>query len=611
MLRKVDRRSVRRGVVGASSRSTVTTLGLTALVPTGVTVALLLALTLVGLLVGHHDFSQTPHVVSAMWLAINQVPLASDGVTLSMLPLVPTLLYGFAVAWQARTTSLPFAAEAAATAEEARPGLPTEQMQAAERQAILTTVAMVVVPLVVSGLAATVLDTASADFPARVESLGGAVLWTIVVNLVAVGIGLWWAHVRWLRRRVPSYVVAGIHMGGAFVAATWAIAGLALLVTLLSDWSDLGMLFDTASGDAWGTFALLLLSIGYAPNLFALGSAAVSGGQAHIGDASASVFSVNPGDLPSLPLLAAWPSAHPQWWWQVFLVLTALSAVLVARLAARWFAKTRDGLLACVAAAVTAVVVMMAGCVLAGGQVGLLGNAGYPLGLAALFAAVWMGVLGAATMALSLVGVARRRTASAQRIEQRRERLAARSSRPGTSTYDGGVPSRPAADDVWDTAENQRIDGGDEGTGESMVAEVVPMGAAAATAAAAEDTAGETDAIEPDAGDAGAVAADGDGDDVADGGDDAEAPAAAEPGGREDTEGETPAETRGVDAEVARSADDPDTDEIPLITEEMLAEAEAADGWGEDGAPEGVDRRGEAEARDASSDRESTHSERP
>lgn len=570
---------------GASPKIGVPKLLTSAVIPVGVTLALLVALTLIALLAVRREFASMPHFVSTMWLAVNQAPLSADGVSLSVLPLVPTLLYGFAVAWQARVTAMPYALEAEESVSTAMPGVPTDQMEAAHRAAALTTVVMVLIPVIVTGLAATVLDTASTDFPARVDGIGIALLWTFVINLVSVTAGLWWAHVRWVRKQVPHFVVAGLHMGGAFVAATWVIAGIVGIVFFIINWSDLGLLFGTAEGDAWGLVALFLLSVGYAPNVFALGSAAVVGGQANIGDASASVFTVAPGDLPALPILAAWPASQPSWWWQLALVAAALAAVLIARYSARWFAATRDGVFACLVAAATAAIVSVLARFLVGGEVGLLGSAGYPLGLTCLLIVVWMGVLGSATMALSLVGVERKRTAAADRIRQRRERVAAKNAAHGgqgasaASAVTGAGAADAAATSSGSGAgtTTPTHDGGDADSPDHTTAAAPDTQDQAASGTAVADSAAVgadgvgLDTVEADnSGDAAAV-------------EDAsafEAPGEAteSPAARESPAGQSPA----IAEKKVFGTEDSErdiTDEFPVITEQMLSEAEAADGW--------------------------------
>lgn len=560
---------------GASPKIGVPKLLTSAVVPVGVTLALLVALTLIALLAMRREFASMPHFVSTMWLAINQAPLSADGVSLSVLPLVPTLLYGFAVAWQARITAMPYALEAEESVSTAMPGVPTDQMEAAHRAAALTTAVMVLIPVLVTGLAATVLDTASTDFPARVDGVGIALLWTAVVNLISVTAGLWWAHVRWVRKQVPHYVVAGLHMGGAFVAATWVISGIVGIVFFVINWSDLGLLFGTAQGDAWGLVALFLLSVGYAPNVFALGSAAVVGGQANIGDASASVFTVAPGDLPALPILAAWPASQPSWWWQLALVAAALSAVLIARYSARWFAATRDGVFACLVAAATAVVVSVLARFLVGGKVGLLGSAGYPLGLTCLLIVAWMGVLGSATMALSLVGVERKRTAAADRIRQRRERVAAKNAAHGGQGAAAGAAVAGAG--VAGAAAAGAASGSEEPTPTHDGGAADSQGPASA---APQDEPVASDAAEAEPSAAGPEA-----ESPADAGADESASnaATAAPEASESQANQSPAV---VEKKVFGTEDSERdiTDEFPVVTEQMLAEAEAADGWTDEAA---------------------------
>lgn len=414
-----------------------------AALPAAVTVVLLLAITLVALLAMGRDFSATPQFVATMWLAINHAPLRADGVTLGMLPLLPTILYGAAVAWQARQSAEPFAVAAQASLAAAERGVPTAATETAKRAAALVTCGLLLMPLAVTGLAITVLNAAPGEFPARADTVGSALTWTAVINVVAALVGLWFAHSRWIRMRVPQVLVAGLHIGLAFCFAIWALAGVTMIVALGMAWSDLGMLFGIADEDPWGQVSLGLLSIAYIPNLLVLTGSIAVGGQAHIGDASASVFSVAPGNLPALPLLAGWPAQTPHWSAQIVLVLGACAAIAVARLTAHWFATTRDGVVACFIGAATAVVVMLTVGLGAGGQVGLLGTAGFASLLTSGLVVAWVGLLGAATMALSLLGVERRRTAHEDRIRRRKERLAsaaaAEAAGRGTGESAGGV----------------------------------------------------------------------------------------------------------------------------------------------------------------------------
>ena len=398
---------------------------ISAALPAAVTLAFLIAVTLIALLAIGREFLSTLQFVAVMWLAINQVPIVADGITLGALPLLPTIIYGAAVGWQARTLLVADAVAARNSLNHAEPGLPTEEMQRAMRGAAIAGLGLTAFPVIVTALALTVISAAPPEFPARCDSVGTALLWTIAVNALACLAGQWALHRSWLRYRIPSVVLAGIRIAAAYCAALIAIAGVMILVSLAFHWSEMSMLFATAEGDVWGSVALALLSIAYLPNLLIFGGSVAVGGQAHLGNASASVFSAAVDHLPALPIMAAWPAETPHWSVQAFLIAAVIAAVLVARFTARWFSTWKEGVYACLIGAGVATVFIVVAGLFAGGQVGVLGTAGLAPLLTAGLVAAWIGLVGSATMALSLVGVAKRRTAHEERVRQRRERLAA------------------------------------------------------------------------------------------------------------------------------------------------------------------------------------------
>lgn len=572
-----------------------------AALPTAVALALLLAIVLVALLAMGREFSATPQFVATLWLALNHAPLRADGVTLGMLPLLPTILYGAAVAWQARAASEPFSSSADDSLDRAERGVPTEATETAKRAAAILLGGLVLVPLAATGLAVTVLNAAPEDFPARADSVGSALTWTVVINLTAALVGLWAAHSRWVRKRVPQVLVAGMHIGLAFCFGIWALAAVTMLVALGAGWSDLGMLFGIADEDPWGQVALGLLSIAYIPNLLSLVGAVAVGGQAHIGDASASVFSVAPGNLPALPLLAGWPADTPHWTAQVVLVLGACVAIAVARLTAHWFAATRDGVVACFVGAVTAVVVFLVVGLGAGGEVGLLGSAGFSFLVTSGLVIAWVGLLGGATMALSLMGVERRRTAHEDRVRRRRERLAeaaaARSAGFGSGEpASGGDAAAETASTAADSESGDAAAGGaadiaeDKAdltesavAGEDLDADALDAGPYTAVDPADEEPITEADLA---AADAEFAAADDGLDEDADGAEAqvVELPAATAVttdgahGDTTDTHGDTTDIADGADPaffDDAPAGDPETTDELPIVTGEEGPDTEA------------------------------------
>ncbi|MGH3621059.1 MAG: cell division protein PerM, partial [Sciscionella sp.] len=88
-----------------------------------------------------------------------------------------------------------------------------------------------------------------------------------------------------------------------------------------------GLFARTAPG-VGNEFGLLLLSLGYLPNVLIGATSFVAGPGFSIGSVRASPFGVVGGPLPGLPALGALPE-HPADWWPVLLLLPVLVGVLV------------------------------------------------------------------------------------------------------------------------------------------------------------------------------------------------------------------------------------------------------------------------------------------
>ena len=177
-----------------------------------------------------------------------------------------------------------------------------------------------------------------------------------------------------------------------------------------------------------------------------------------------------------------------------------------------------------------------------------------------------MGVLGSATMALSLVGVERKRTAAADRIRQRRERVAAKNAAHGGQ----GTPAAAAAAGASAGAAGAAATSA--GSGAEIATPTHDGGDADSpdrTSAAAPDTQVQA-ASETASADSAAAGADGAAPDAV------EADNAGYAAAGEDTAAPTIAEKKVFGTE---DSERDITDEFPVITEQMLSEAEAADGW--------------------------------
>ncbi|MBB1042682.1 hypothetical protein G6022_15410, partial [Dietzia sp. Cai40] len=85
-----------------------------------------------------------------------------------------------------------------------------------------------------------------------------------------------------------------------------------------------------------GTAALAAISIAYLPNVVMAAATLAVGGEAHLGEASYSVFAVSRGPMPEVPLAAALPTTDPHWSMQALLLVTVLVAAGLARAVAHW-----------------------------------------------------------------------------------------------------------------------------------------------------------------------------------------------------------------------------------------------------------------------------------
>ena len=399
-----------------------------------VTVLILVVLTLGVLLFSDTGFDSLFAVVAVEWLVVNRVPLTIDAVELGFLPLLPPLIYAVVLARQTR----------AVLADVEQPGA---------REAGAAIVGATVAGLLLTGLASLLVGSAASDFAVRESSLPLALTWTAVVGIVGSGLGVWLFFRRDLREELPLWVRGGVHLGAAFVAAMWAISAFLVLVGILFAWEPVEASMGIGKGLA-GTAALTGISVAYLPNVVMAGAALLVGGEAHLGEASYSVFAVSRGPIPEVPLAAALPTTNPHWVVQGLLLVTVLTAALLARSVAHWFRTTADAVKATWLAAAIGAVVTALTPVVAGGELGVLGSVGTGSLIAAGMALLLFGVIGSTTIALSLAGLTRRRERAESELARRRRRVG---STAGVTTdevtddraddLEGGTAGRPVDDD--------------------------------------------------------------------------------------------------------------------------------------------------------------------
>ncbi|WP_308161262.1 cell division protein PerM [Dietzia psychralcaliphila] len=415
---RVIRPAARRTPAGAGS---LLWTAAAAALPVIVTVLVLVAVTLAFLVFSARGFDSLFAVVAVEWMVVNRVPLTVDAVSLGFLPLLPPLIYVAVLARQTR----------AVLADVEQPG---------PREAGAAVAGVTLAGMLLTVLASLLVGSAASDFAVREVSLPTALLWSVAVALFGSGLGVWLYFRRDLREVLPLWVRGGIHLGSAFVAALWAMGAILLMIGLLVAWGPVGSVLEIGKGFT-GTAALTAISIAYLPNVVMAAATLAVGGEAHLGEASYSVFAVSRGPMPEVPLAAALPTTDPHWVMQALLLVTVLVAAGLARAVAHWFRTTADAVKAAwLAAAIVALVVAVSP-VVAGGELGVLGTVGTGSMIAAGTALALFGVIGSATIALSLAGLTRRRERAESELERRRRRAG---TVPGEEEMEAETGAEPA-----------------------------------------------------------------------------------------------------------------------------------------------------------------------
>ncbi|MGC4935633.1 DUF6350 family protein [Gordonia sp. DT30] len=336
-----------------------------------VTVVLALVVVLAVLLMAGSGLSGVASAVAACWLAINQVPITVAGVTIGVLPMLPTLLVA--------------GGTAAVVASSCRARHTISEFVAVVCSAIAGA-------LLVTAIALAVVMDGSSVLPIQSPNALAAFGLTFVVQGLAAAAGVVIGRSELLASRLSVTDRRGIRYGFVAVLGLVAAGGLLILLRLILRFDALG---DLVAGgyDFDGYLGLTLLSILYLPNLMVGAAAVLVGSEVHVGPASADLFAVRGAPVPPLPALAVLP-AHSVWWAAWGLLVPALIAGWVA-----WRCRTADPLNYArsigMAAAVAATTMVIFGW-LAGGTLGEIGTTGITLVTAGVFTLGWIAALGLA-----------------------------------------------------------------------------------------------------------------------------------------------------------------------------------------------------------------------
>ncbi|WP_416062924.1 DUF6350 family protein [Rhodococcus indonesiensis] len=394
-------------------------LGTAAKVP-AVTLALIATLVVTTMVAASSDLTGIYAAIAGSWLALHQVTLTIDGVSLGVLPLLPTAVLVWLTARAARS---------ATDGVVALGGRPLDR-----RNASRIAVAVLAGPTVITVAALIVIQDAASVLPVVTPNPASALAWVTALYLLGAGLGIGSRTWRPLASRygVPSWLVAAVRPAARTVLGMFAAGGAVTVLALLWSWTVVGELIGRGGG-AVGALGLTVLSVLYLPNVLIGAAAVVTGSTVQFGDVHLSLFEATGGDLPALPVLAVIPPGPAAPFWPVLLAVPATVGALLGRYVAQCHLEARargervsstDAALTVVAAAALAGATTALATWAAGGPLGVFGVVGGNWWLAGVLVFAWTGLLGLVTSQLLLWRERRLAAADAARESAAEERLA-------------------------------------------------------------------------------------------------------------------------------------------------------------------------------------------
>lgn len=310
--------------------------------------------------------------VAAAWLAVHHVPVTLSGVTIGVLPLLPTVLVA--------------AGTAVFVASAAGPARTPRELGALGAAAVGG-------PTLVTAASLAVVMDGSSVLPVQSPNALLAFVYTIAIHAVAAFVGIAWRRRRDLRT-VPVTAAdrRALRYGALTVAALLAAGAVLVVARLLWRFPQVGALMGQGY-DLDGYLGLTALSILYLPNLIIGASAVLLGSDAHVGTVSVDLFSVRAGDVPPLPVLGVLPDGPGLGMWGLIgLLIPAGIAGYIG-----WRCRSLDPMVhvrSVGIAAASSATVMVLLTWLAGGRLGELGGAGITVTTAGVFTLGWVAVIG-------------------------------------------------------------------------------------------------------------------------------------------------------------------------------------------------------------------------
>lgn len=263
----------------------------TVLIPHGVALLLVVIVAVVALMFTATSMVNLPATIAQLWLSLNMGAVSGSGQTISVLPMLPGLLFFWAIAWRVHQAV-------------------KDRASIADLFVLLGLT--VAAPLILSLVAGAMLLDASAVLNVGVPPvywLLRILLLHICAMFLGMGPRLWRALAR--RYGVPEWLVDAGTQARRFVLIFAAVATVIVVIITAVNHQAFGA---TLAGYEGASIAgLIFLSLLYLPNIVVFCMGVILGAPLSFGEASISLFSVHTVPLPPLPILAALPASAPQW----------------------------------------------------------------------------------------------------------------------------------------------------------------------------------------------------------------------------------------------------------------------------------------------------------
>lgn len=370
-----SRRAQRNDVEGSARQLAVVAFTVPALALVTLIVVMLTVLLLAG-----SGLTGLPSAIASSWLAIHQVPVTISGVTIGVLPLLPTLVVAIGTA---RLTA------------RAIGGSGPTQRSAHDLFDVGAVVCSAIVgPLLITAMSLAIVMDGGSVLPVQTPNALIAFAYTIGIHGGAALAGVTWVRRHdFAARWGMSYADRRGFRYGLVAVLALVVAGAVLVcLRMLMRHTEIGELIDTGY-DFDGFLGLSLLSLMYLPNLMIGATAILVGSDVQIGAMTVDLFTVRGGAVPPVPALAVLPEGTGAGSWG-FLGLIAPAAVAAF---VGW--RCRDlnpvahvrsiGVAAAVAASAMAILTAAAG-----GTLGEFGDVAVTVSAAGVFTLGWIAIIG-------------------------------------------------------------------------------------------------------------------------------------------------------------------------------------------------------------------------